>query len=302
MNTEDLSTQTLSSEDNEYAVSDVPVEDFERLFAKKKDAINMNEVVGSHDILFVCLDTLRYDVAKEEQDKNTTPVLNKYGSWRKCQAPGNFTYPSHHAMFSGFLPCDYDVKTMMEREMLFFPRNIGMGKKVPPNSFAFEGQTFVEGLAKVGYETYCIGGVSFFDKRSDIGKVFPGFFQHSYWNPSFSCPVKESAQNQIDFAIKKLGQIPAEQRVFMYINIDAIHYPNYFYLEGEKKDNKKTHAAALQYVDGQLERLFDAFAQRNKTFVICCSDHGSCYGEDDCVFHGINHPIVNTVPYKHFFL
>ena len=26
------------------------------------------------------------------------------------------------------------------------------------------------------------------------------------------------------------------------------------------------------------------------------------YGEDGCQFHGVNHPVVNTVPYKHFFL
>lgn len=283
-------------------ISEVPFKDMKITKKSDYEVVNMNEVVGTHDILFICLDTLRYDVAKEEEEKNNTPVLNKYGSWRKCQAPGNFTYPSHHAMFSGFLPCDYDLKSMMDREMLFFPRNIGMSKKVPPNSFAFDGPNFVEGLAKVGYETHCIGGVSFFDKRSDIGKIFPSFFQHSYWNPSFSCPVKDSAKNQVDFAIKKLEKISGDQRVFMYINIDAIHYPNYFYVEGAKKDNKETHAAALRYVDGELERLFEAFSKRNKTFVICCSDHGSCYGEDDCIFHGMNHPIVNTVPYKHFFL
>lgn len=269
---------------------------------KEREVINMNDVVGTNDILFVCLDTLRYDVAKEEEEKNTTPILNQYGAWRKCQAPANFTYPSHHAMFSGFFPCDYNAKTMMERELLFFPRNIGMGRKAPKNSFAFEGGTFIEGLSKVGYDTYCIGGVAFFDKRSDIGKVFPSFFNHSYWKPLFGCPVKESTKNQVDFAIKKLASIPNEQRIFMYINIDAIHYPNYFYVDGEKRDNKMTHAAALRYVDSELERLFEAFSKRGKTFVICCSDHGTCYGEDDCVFHGINHEVVNTIPYKHFFV
>ena len=36
--------------------------------------------------------------------------------------------------------------------------------------------------------------------------------------------------------------------------------------------------------------------------MICCSDHGTCYGEDGCQFHGISHPAVEAVPYKHFFL
>ena len=156
---------------------------------------------------------------------------------------------------------------------------------------------------KDNYETWCVGGVAFFDKRSDMGKVFPGFFQKSYWNPSFSCPVKESTKNQVDFLLKKIEAADREKRIFLYLNVDAIHYPNYFYLEGAVHDGLDSHAAALRYVDGELGRLFEGWKKkRGDTFVICCSDHGTCYGEDGCQFHGINHPAVNTIPYKHFFL
>ncbi len=264
------------------------------------EQIDMNKIVGEYDILFLCLDTLRYDVALEEQEKNNTPILNKYGKWQKRSAPGNFTYPSHHAMFAGFLPSPIEPVPLIKQERLFFPSKIGLGNSAPKNSFAFSGSNFVEGLANVGYETICIGGVAFFDKRSPIGSVFPNMFNQSYWNPSFSCKVKESAENQINFALKKLAE--SEKRVFMYINIDAIHYPNYFYTETEKKDSVITHAAALRYVDSCLEPLFSAFKKHNKTFVIACSDHGSCYGEDGYIFHGFNHEVVNTVPYKHFIL
>lgn len=274
-----------------------------RHFGKScKSSVNMKEVVGTHDILFVCLDTLRYDAAKEEEQKGGTPVLNQYGPWKKCQAPGNFTYPSHHAMFAGFLPCDFDARSMMDREILFFPEGAGLGGKPPENAFCFSGPTFVEGLEREGYDTYCIGGVSFFDKRTDLGRVFPSMFRYSSWNPSFGCTVKESVDNQIAFTLKKLGQVPKEKRVFFYLNIDAIHYPNYFYLEGQKEDNLDSHKAALRYVDSRLKKLFDGFEKRSKVFVICCSDHGTCYGEDSLVFHGLNHPVINTVPYKHFFL
>lgn len=276
--------------------------DFSAIPQENPDRINMNNIVGSHDILFVCLDTLRYDVAVQEQENGGTPVLNQYGSWIKCHAPGNFTYPSHHAMFAGFLPSPVAPLPMTEREMLFFPKNIGLGKFAPPNSFAFEGPNFVEGLHRQGYETICIGGVAFFNKRSDIGKVFPGMFNKSFWNPSFGCAVKDSADNQIDYAIKQLAKADENQRVFMFINISAIHYPNYFYVDGAREDDCNTHAAALRHVDERLERLFEAFRNRNKTFVITCSDHGSCYGEDGYQFHGFNHEVVNTVPYKHFIL
>lgn len=270
--------------------------------AVQQSTVNMQEVVGHCDILFLCLDTLRYDVAKAEEEAGRTPVLSQYGPWEKRQAPGNFTYPSHHAMFAGFLPLPYESKTMMERELLFFPQSVGMGKQRPTGAYCYNAPTFVQALAEDGYTTICIGGVSFFDKRSALGSVFPAMFQYSYWQPAFGCQVKESASHQIDFALTRLSRVPEGQRVMMYINMDAIHYPNYFYLEGARQDNIQTHAAALRYVDGQLAALFAAFAKRGPTFVICCSDHGTCYGEDGRVFHGLNHPVVETIPYKQFFL
>ncbi len=264
--------------------------------------MDMNKIVGAYNILFVCIDSLRYDVAEEEQNRGGTPVLNRYGRWRRCEAPGNFTYPSHQAMFAGFLPIDVGIKNMKQREKLFFSEDIGMGRKAPEGAFCFRGATFVEGLEKEGYETFCIGGLSFFDQRTDIGKVMPSYFMHSFWNPSFGPKVRESAKNQIDLAVKKISGVPEEQLMMMYINISAIHYPNYFYVEGAKKDSVESHGAALRYVDAQLERLFYAFHEKGDTFVICCSDHGTCYGEDGYLYHGFNHPIVNTVPYKHFIL
>lgn len=282
---------------------EVPFRLFSSSRGQRQPSVDMNQVVGKMDILLVCLDTLRYDVAAKEEAQGTTPVLNRYGSWKKCQAPGNFTWPSHHAMFAGFLPADCDAKNLADREMLFFPKQIGMGKKAPRGAYGFSGGTIMEGLEKEGYDTWCVGGVSFFDKRSDLGKVFPGYFRKSYWNPSFGCGVKDSTKNQVDFILKKLDGADPEQNIFMYLNVDAIHYPNYFYLEGSSYDTAASHGAALRYVDGELGRLFDRWKEkRGETFVICCSDHGTCYGEDGCQFHGINHPIVNTVPYKHFFL
>ena len=268
-----------------------------------KPSVDMRQVVGIQDILLICLDTLRYDAAAWEEKAGNTPVLSRYGPWEKRQAPGNFTYPSHHAMFAGFLPCAFEARNLAEREMLFFPRQIGMGRRVPKGAFGFSGSTIMEGLEKEGYDTWCVGGVAFFDKRSDLGRVFPGYFQKSYWNPSFACSVKESFANQVDFILKKISQAEQKRRIFLYLNVDAIHYPNYFYLDGAKNDSLESHKAALRYVDGQMGRLLDGWKEiRGGGFVICCSDHGTCYGEDGCLFHGINHPVVNTVPYKHFLI
>lgn len=90
------------------------------------------------DILFICLDTLRYDVAIEEEKNEGTYNLNKYGKWEKRHAPGNFTYPSHHAMFAGFLPRPADPIELNKHTPLFFSKNIGLGKIPPKCSFSFE--------------------------------------------------------------------------------------------------------------------------------------------------------------------
>lgn len=282
---------------------EVPSRLFLDMQARQIPSVDMEQIAGQQDILFICLDTLRYDAAAAEEKAQGTPVLNQFGPWEKRQAPGNFTYPSHHAMFAGFLPCRFDAKSLAEREMLFFPKSIGMGNRTPKGAFAYEGSTIMEGLRRAGYDTWCVGGVSFFDKRSDLGKVFPGYFEKSYWNPSFACTVKDSAKNQVDFILKRLKKAEDGKRIFLYLNVDAIHYPNYFYLDGARQDSLLSHRAALRYVDGELGRLFKGWSDlRGDSFVICCSDHGTCYGEDGYQFHGINHPVVNTVPYKHFFI
>lgn len=147
-------------------------------------------------------------------------------------------------MFAGFLPSAYETTRLADRELLFFPKHIGLGRKVPEGAFGFSGSTIVEGLASVGYDTWCVGGVAFFDKRSDMGKVFPGYFQKSYWNPSFAPPVKDSTKNQVDLILKKIAAAEKSPPIFLYLNVDAIHYPNHFYLEGAKKDSLKSHKAA----------------------------------------------------------
>ncbi|MDH6307045.1 arylsulfatase A-like enzyme [Parabacteroides sp. PF5-5] len=265
--------------------------------------IDMQEVVGKRDILMLCLDTLRYDVAVEEEKSGGTPILSHYGGkWEKRHAPGNFTYPSHFAIFAGFFPSPADPHDFKEREWLFYPKRVGTSSIAPQGSYEFTKATFVESLFDEGYETICIGGVRFFSKLNDIGKVFPGYFHKSYWKPAFGCPEKDSATSQIDFALKKLNEYPIEKKIFLYINFSAIHYPNYHYIKGKTEDDLETHAAALRYVDSQLPRLFDAFGKRGEPLVIAFSDHGTCYGEDGFFRHCVSHDVVYTVPYKHFIL
>lgn len=277
----------------------VPKRIMEPIYEQK---YNMNELIGKKDILFICYDSLRYDVAKMAEVEGKTPNINSYGKWSKYQAPGNFTYTSHHSIFAGFMPLPYESKNMFENERLFFPKDIGLGRKASKNSFAFEGANIVEGLSRVGYRTICVGGVNFFNKRTEIGKVFPSMFEESYWTPKFSAQSKNSIEYQLEFIEKNIGSFKNEERVFLYVNMTTTHYPTFFYLEGEREDTVASQKAALEYTDRYIEKLLTCFKNRSGAFVVAFSDHGTCFGEEDKLFHGINNEIVNTIPYMEFLI
>ena len=73
-------------------------------------------------------------------------------------------------------------------------------------------------------------------------------------------------------------------------------------VQGAKTDTLETHAAALEYIDRQLGKLWDALQKRASTFCILTSDHGTTYGEYGYTGHRISHPVVWTVPYGEFVL
>jgi hypothetical protein len=147
--------------------------------------------------------------------------------------------------------------------------------------------------------------VGFFNKQGPLGSVLPGMFQESHWEPEFGVTSPTSFEAQVACAEKVVAGLPHEQRLFLFVNVSALHQPNWFHLPGatrEAGDTRATHAAALEYVDRHMERLFAAASSRRPCFAVVCSDHGTAYGEDGYTGHRIGHDVVWTVPYAHFFL
>ena len=261
---------------------------------------NINQIIGTHDIVFITLDTLRYDVATESLSQNRTPNLAKVlpNGWEKRHSPGNFTYASHQAFFAGFLPTPVTPGIHPRLFALKFAGSTTTTEK----TCVLEGENIVKGLARKGYHTVCIGGVGFFNKQNPLSNVIPSMFAESYWNRELGVTEPKSTENQIILAEKILNKTPQNQRLFLFINISALHQPNYFYVQGAKTDTLETHAAALEYIDRQLGKLWDALQKRASTFCILTSDHGTTYGEYGYTGHRISHPVVWTVPYGEFVL
>ena len=263
--------------------------------------IDANKIVGNYDILLMTLDTLRYDVAEALFKKRSIPnlagVMPTTG-WEKRHSPGNFTYAAHQAFFAGFLPTPIAPGI---HPRLFALRFEG-SSTTSDRTCILDGADIVVGLAAKGYRTICIGGVGFFNKLNPLSCVLPGLFAESYWSRELGVTDPNSTENQINLALNILAETPPDQRLFLFINISALHQPNYFYLAGATEDTLESHAAALEYVDSHLGRLWDALRARHPTFCIVCSDHGTACGENGYRGHRLSHSVVWTVPYSEFIL
>lgn len=256
---------------------------------------DMNEVCRTHDLLLLVLDTLRYDVTVEEFSARRTPNFERLllSGWEQRHTPGSFTYAAHHAFFAGFLPTPGDPQANHTR--LFGARFAG-SETTGPESKIFDAPDIVTGLRSEGWRTICIGGVGFFNQQTPLSRVFPALFDEAYWEPRMGVTDPNSARHQFELAAEKLAK--SSGQIFTFINVSALHQPNYFYLEGSGPDTRSSHAAALRYVDSQLPILTAALTRRPRpTFCILTSDHGTAYGEDGWTGHRLAHPVVWTVPY-----
>jgi hypothetical protein len=263
--------------------------------------LNARELVGTADILFITLDTLRYDVARDALAGGLTPNLARVlppGGWEERHSPASFTFAAHQSFFAGFLPtpCEPGLHPRL------FAALFEGSTSVTEETWVFDEADIVSGLSGRGYHTMCIGGVGFFNKQTPLGMVLPGLFDESYWDPSLSVTDSHSTENQVTLALKLLGLVPQDRRVFLFVNISALHQPNCIFLPGAEHDSLESHAAALAYVDAQLSPLFEGMRRRAPVLVTMCSDHGTAYGEDGYFGHRAAHSVIWTVPYAEFVL
>ncbi|SDJ55866.1 STM4013/SEN3800 family hydrolase [Nonomuraea jiangxiensis] len=259
--------------------------------------LDVNRIVGSHDLLLVTLDTLRYDVAASLADDGLLPNLLPSGvRWERRHSPGSFTYAAHAAIFAGFLPTPVTPGPHPRLFAATFPGS----ESTAGGTWVFDAPDLPRGLARAGYHTVCVGGVGFFNKLTPLGSALPGLFAESHWEPEFGVTNPASLEHQIDRADEVLRDRPGP--VFLFVNVSALHQPNHFYLPGATGDSLESHAAALRYVDRHIGRLYSLMSSRRPCLVILCSDHGTAYGEDGHVGHRIGHEVVWTVPYAEFIL
>ena len=251
-------------------------------------------LVGTHDLAFIVLDTLRYDVAVSAMDAGSTPTLAQLfpGGWEERHSPGSFTYAAHKAFFAGFLPTPARPGRHERPFALKFPDSETVG----PSTCRLSGSDIVTGLRHKGYRTVCIGGVGFFNPGTPLGADLTGLFQEVHWQPEFGVSAPRGFEQQI-VRLEQVLDRPDQRLRFTFVNVASLHRPNRHYLPEAKEDSPASQGAALAYVDRHLGRLLRLLTARRPCWVFVFSDHGTAYGEDGFVGHPVAHPVVWTVPF-----
>ncbi len=258
--------------------------------------IDARAAIGSHDVLWVTLDALRYDAAELALRRGLVPRMQAVmpdGRWEKRHTPGSFTYAAHQAFFAGFLP----TPEVGLQPRLFASRFAG-SETTGPRTFVFDAPDVPSALAERGYHTVCIGGVGFFNPSTSLGRVLPGLFAEQHWSEAMGVTSARSTEVQVDQALRSVHALPDDRRVFVFLNVSAVHQPNRIFLADESaEDGVEGQVAALAYADTHLGRLLDGMRRRAPLLMVLCSDHGTAYGEDGLWGHRVAHPVVWLVPY-----
>ena len=252
-----------------------------------------------HSILFITLDSCRYDTFRDA----IVPNLKAVGKLHRAMAPGNFTYASHAAMFVGFTP-----GTALQSEPFVNPKFSKIFKMAGPASrgkspefIALQGKNIVDGFKKSGYLTIGSGAVGWFDPSTETGQLLSRDFEHFYFPGN-----TYSLEKQLAWLSQNLTS--SEKPVFAFLNIGETHVPYYFEgaswsaadnpcapfgKENDADECKRRQRACLEFIDHKIVPLLAAF--RVATTLVC-ADHGDCWGEDGLWEHGFHHEKVLEVP------
>lgn len=256
------------------------------------------DLIGVGDVLMVTLDTLRHDVAADLAARGRTPnLLRATGGWQRRHSPGSFTYAAHQAFFAGFLPTPVAPGPHPRPFAAAFPGS----ETTDADTWVFDAADLPSALRAAGYRTVCVGGVGFFNRLTALGRALPDLFCESHWEPCFGVTDPRSLDHQLDRIEQVLARV--EGPLFLFLNVSALHQPNRHYLPGALRDTLASHAAALEYVDARMPRLFALMTSRGRdVHTLMCSDHGTAYGEGGHTGHRVGHEVVWTVPYAEFVL
>ena len=258
-------------------------------------------------VLLLTLDSCRYDTFLVALRAGGIPHLASIGPMHRALAPSYFTYGSHAAFWMGFTPGvvgSAEPWLNPKAGKLFRMAFAGHAGHDGEQSFRLDGANLIEGFRRQGYRTIGTGAVDWFNTASATGAVLAEPFERFHFAGN-----TWSLEAQLAWIDAELAATPAEQPVFLFLNVGETHVP--YWHEGapwerwpspcvpfggadcSASESRRRQRACLAWVDGQLGPLLASFASGT---ILACADHGDCWGEDGLWEHGISHPATLTVP------
>jgi len=263
--------------------------------------------VDSSSVLFLSLDSCRYDTFAAAHREGGLPHLAAIGPLHRALAPSHFTYGSHAAFWMGFTPgVAGSVEPWLNPKAgkLFRMAFAGHPGADGEGGFLLEGPNLISGFRRLGYRTLGSGAVDWFNPESETGAVLGAPFERFHF-PGNSW----SLDRQLAWIEAELAATPADQPLFLFLNVGETHVP--YWHEGapwerwpspcvpfggpgcSAAESRLRQRACLEWLDGRLGPLLQRFAGAT---ILACADHGDCWGEDGLWEHGISHPATLTVP------
>jgi len=261
----------------------------------------VSAVVDKKSVLFVTLDSCRYDTFEQVRPRN----LSEVGPLYRAEAPGTFTYGSHAAMFVGFTPGAFDLMEpyVNPKYARLFKMAGGGFSGVSRPWVLLKGRNVIDGFKKLGYRAIGTGAVSWFDPGLPTSRPLVGDFDDFFYSGRpFSVRV------QVEYLMRKLQANGSGKPVFVFLNVGETHVPYHhegagwspdhnpcrpFAEDNDAAECRRRQSACLEHVDTELKPLLRLFEDAN---TVVCADHGDAWGEDGLWEHGINHPKVFEVP------
>ena len=263
-------------------------------------------MVHPESVLFISLDSCRYDTASALVQQNRLPTLSQVGPLHRAQAPSHFTYGSHAAFWVGFTPGLAECSTPWlnpKRGKLFRMTYAGSTGQ-DGDGFQLTGANIVEGFRRLGYLTAGSGAVEWFNPETETGDQLGSWFEYFHFAGD-----TWSLKKQLTWIDDRMASTKGDQPLFVFLNVGETHVP--YWHDGadwsrfpspcrpfggnacNASESSRRQQACLAWVDQQLSSLVDRFLGAT---VLICADHGDCWGEDGLWEHGISHPATLTVP------
>jgi hypothetical protein len=272
---------------------------------------------GARNLVFVVLDSLRYDTFVDAQPQTLAALGRPERRWSYA----SWTAPSHYNLLMGLLPHssppEVYASEYYKEDFRRYSERLGI-----------EGMEFSRVLPSIFLPTYLKHGLGY---STHAMVSMPVLNPHTVINRDFDSYELMPTHNDMAAMLDKLT-FSEERPSFYLLNVGETHYPyalpdedpsqwprisgvhgvfkrlddkdgetaptepREFFDQATLAELRDRQVKAVEYLDGVLARLFDALP--SDTWVIVTSDHGELFGEDRYFGHGpVAHEKVFEVPF-----